>query len=113
MLYQVNGGTFPTLFAIAMDYLLIQASAVPCERIFSSSAETDTKKRNRISPVLMEALQMLKLYLKEEHLSFTKAWMTTEIEMMEDVPDEDLLQKLFEGVDPQRAMDEAIRSIVD
>src|ERR1700678_3810100 len=54
---QVNEGSFPTLFAIAMDYLPIQASAVPCERIFSSSAETDTKKRNHISPLLMEALQ--------------------------------------------------------
>jgi hypothetical protein len=48
------------IFAIAMDYLPIQASSIPCERIFSSSTETDTKKRNRISPILMEALQMLK-----------------------------------------------------
>jgi hypothetical protein len=69
---------FPTLFAMAMDYLPIQASAVPCERIFSSSAKTDTKRRNCISPPLMEALQMLKSYLKKEHLNFTAAWMTTE-----------------------------------
>lgn len=110
---QVNGGTFPTLFAIAMDYLPIQASAVPCERIFSSSAETDTKKRNRISPVLMEALQMLKLYLKKERLSFTNAWMTTEKEMTLDIPDEDALQKLFEGIDPQHAMEEVIQLIDD
>ncbi len=27
---------------MAMDYLPIQASAVPCERVFSSSAETNT-----------------------------------------------------------------------
>ena len=45
---KTNHETFPTLFKIAMDYLPIQASAVPCEQIFSSSAETDTKKRNRI-----------------------------------------------------------------
>jgi hypothetical protein len=52
--------TFPTLYAIALDFLPIQASSVPSERVFSSSAETDTLRRNRIKPILMEALQMLK-----------------------------------------------------
>jgi hypothetical protein len=56
---------------MAMDYLPIQASAVPCERVFSSSAETDTKKRNRIKPELMEALQILKFALKKDRLNFT------------------------------------------
>jgi hypothetical protein len=65
---------FPTVFAIAMDYLPIQASAVPCERVFSSSSETYTKKRNRISPVLMEALQMVKFSVKKERLNFTAGW---------------------------------------
>ena len=60
--------TFPTIFRIAMDYLPIQASAVPCERVFSSSAETNTKKQNRISPALMEALQVLKFSLKKDCL---------------------------------------------
>ena len=60
--------TFLTIFCIAMDYLPIQASAVPCERVFSSSTETDTKKRNRISPALMEALQVLKFSLKKDCL---------------------------------------------
>ncbi|KIK12635.1 hypothetical protein PISMIDRAFT_120519, partial [Pisolithus microcarpus 441] len=58
--WEVNHTQFPTIFTIAMDYLPIQASSVPCERVFSSSADTDTKKRNLISPILMEALQMLK-----------------------------------------------------
>jgi len=53
-----------------MDYLPIQASAVPCERVFSSSSETDTKKRNRIKPELMEALQILKFALKKDRLDF-------------------------------------------
>ena len=60
--------TFLTIFHIAMDYLPIQASAVPCERVFSSSAKTDTKKWNRISPALMEALQVLKFSLKKDRL---------------------------------------------
>ena len=57
---QLNQASQVTWFAIAMDYLPIQASAVPSERIFSSSAQTDTARRNRIKPILMESLQMLK-----------------------------------------------------
>jgi hypothetical protein len=85
---QMKGKTFPTVFRIAMDYLPIQASAVPCERVFSSSAETDTKKRNRISPTLMEALQMLKFHLKKDRLNFTKGWATSHQQLLEDEPDE-------------------------
>jgi hAT family C-terminal dimerisation region len=107
---QINGAAFPTLFVMAMDYLPIQASAVPCERIFSSSAETNTKKRNRISPLLMEALQMLKFHLKKERLNFMQGWTTSEKLMTEDDPDVDLLRKLLEG-DYQDALDSVIRSI--
>ena len=63
--------TFLTIFCIAMDYLPVEAFAVPCERVFSSSAETDTKKRNHIKPELMEALKILKFALKKEHLNFS------------------------------------------
>lgn len=72
---------FPTIFAIAIDYLPIQASAVPCERVFSSSSETDTKKWSRISPVLMEALQIVKFLLKKERLNFTEGWAASQKEM--------------------------------
>ncbi|KIM87798.1 hypothetical protein PILCRDRAFT_63202, partial [Piloderma croceum F 1598] len=103
----INGNTFPTLFAMAMDYLPIQASSVLCERIFLSSAETDTKRRNHISPLLMEALQMLKFYLKKERLNFTAGWTTTEKQMMDDNADEDLLLKLLDS-GYQDALDRAI-----
>ena len=95
---------------MAMDYLPIPASAVPCKRVFSSSAETDTKKRNRVSPLLMEALQMVKFHLKKEHLNFTKTWMTDQKEMMEDELEEDLLDKLLKD-NSDDAMDNAIQSI--
>ena len=65
-----------------LDYLPIQASAVPCERVFSSSAETDTKRRNRIHPVLMEALQMLKFSLKQKRLDFTAGLATPDCDMV-------------------------------
>jgi len=70
-----------------MDYLPIQASAVPCERVFSSSAETDTKKRNRLRPELMEALQVLKFALKKGRLDFTAHLQVPEHSMTRDGPD--------------------------
>jgi hypothetical protein len=68
-----------------MDYLPIQASSVPCKCIFSSAGETDTKKRNRISPALMEALQMLKFLLKKKCLDFMAGWKTTEAAMLGEI----------------------------
>lgn len=95
---------------MAMDYLPIQASAVPCERIFSSSAETDTKRRNRINPPLMEALQVLKFHLKKERLDFTRSWITAEKEMIDDDPETDLLDTLL-GENPQDGLDKVINQI--
>jgi hypothetical protein len=55
-----------------MDILPIQASSVPCERVFSSGKETRSARRNRISPDLMEALQLLKFSVKQGRgLNFT------------------------------------------
>ena len=76
------------LFAIAMDYLPIQATSVPCEHVFFSAKETDTAKRNRMSPVLMEALQMLKFVLKKQCLNFMDGWAVPE-EAMREVPKSD------------------------
>lgn len=62
---------------MCLDYLPIQASSVPCERAFSSSAETDTKRRNRISPDLFEALQVVKFHIKKKRLNFMEPWTAT------------------------------------
>lgn len=53
-----------------MDVLPAQASAVPCERVFSSSKETDGLRRAAISPILMEVLQILKFSFRADRLSF-------------------------------------------
>ena len=37
---------------------------MPCERVFSSSKETITARRNALSPCLIEALQLLKYTTK-------------------------------------------------
>ncbi|KAJ6524314.1 hypothetical protein B0H19DRAFT_597439 [Mycena capillaripes] len=54
--WQANQPRHPTIFALAVDILPIQGSAVPCE-CFSSSAETDTVRRHRTAPDLREAPQ--------------------------------------------------------
>ena len=58
-----------------MDIIPIQASSVPCERVFSSSKETVSARRNTLSPDLMEALQLLKFATKQGRgLYFTEGW---------------------------------------
>lgn len=71
---QSHQDIYPRLFRAALDYLPAQASSVPAERIFSAGGETDARRRNRISPDLMEQLQMLKFMLKKVRLDFTSAW---------------------------------------
>jgi hypothetical protein len=63
---------YPTLFALSLDILPIQASAVPCERVFSSAKATMASRRSRIKPELMEALQLLKFSIRDGRpLDFT------------------------------------------
>jgi len=58
---QVSETLYPLMFQVALDVLPVQASAVPCERVFSSSSkETCTDRRNRILPKLLEVLQIIK-----------------------------------------------------
>lgn len=69
---KTNRNNYPTLYKIALDYLPVQASSVPCERVFSSSGDTDTTKRNRIDYNFFESLQILKYGFKKERLNFTR-----------------------------------------
>ncbi|KIJ40638.1 hypothetical protein M422DRAFT_146415, partial [Sphaerobolus stellatus SS14] len=52
---------YPNLSKMAIDYLAIQGSATPVKRVWSSAADTDTKKCNRLSSEHLEALQLLKM----------------------------------------------------
>ena len=96
---------------MSLDFLPIQASAVPSKHVFSSSVETNTKKRNRINPVLMEALQMRKLALKQSRLDFTKYWATLEFDLPEQEPEigQDLLADLLSGHNSKDIIDKIIQ----
>lgn len=54
-----------------MTVLAIPATSVPSERVFSSSGRTDTAARNRMAPVVMEALQFLKFRYRKRKLDFS------------------------------------------
>jgi hypothetical protein len=93
---------------MAMDYLLIQATSVPCECVFSSAKEMDTAKRNWMNPTLMEALQLLKFSLKKEWLNFMDRWSTSEATLqVTSPPTHDLLGFLSAG-DPNATMDDIL-----
>ncbi len=73
-----------------MNYLPIQGTAVPSERVFSSSSETTTKRRNQLQLEMMEALQMLKFLRKKERLDWMGKLMVTETELIGEVQSEAL-----------------------
>ncbi|KAI0719418.1 hypothetical protein C8T65DRAFT_736744 [Cerioporus squamosus] len=55
-----------------------QASSVPCEQVFSSSKETITQRRTKMSPDLLSELQLLKFSYKQNRLSFTSSLVADE-----------------------------------
>jgi hypothetical protein len=77
MMLQLHVEEFPNIFKIVINYLLIQASAVLCERVFSSLAETDTSRQNHIKLILMEVLQIIKYCKKKECINFMLDWTET------------------------------------
>jgi hAT family C-terminal dimerisation region len=72
---QMRENRYPHLFMVAMTVLAIPATSVPSERVFSSSGRTDTAARNRLSPFMMEALQVLKFNQRNKVLDFRSAFM--------------------------------------
>jgi hypothetical protein len=77
-LAQESEMSYPLMFRVALDILPVQASAAPCERIFSSSKETCIVRRSLLSASLVEILQVLKQLYKEERLDFTSHWIAKE-----------------------------------
>ena len=47
---------YPKLFKLAMQYLSVPASSVPCERVFSKAGNIMTQKRNRLSSMKLKEI---------------------------------------------------------
>jgi hypothetical protein len=69
------------LWKIVLNILPAQASAVPCEHIFSSSKGTNTLHLSNLSPIIMEILQILKFIFQNNHLSFIENLVSMEEEL--------------------------------
>ncbi|KAF7363239.1 Dimer-Tnp-hAT domain-containing protein [Mycena venus] len=80
---------YPILFRMACDYLAIQGSATASERAFSSGALTATRRRNRLSPEMFEALQLLKSAYRNGHIEASEEARNRVIDFL-DVFDGDL-----------------------
>ncbi|KAG6823043.1 hypothetical protein H0H92_011601 [Tricholoma furcatifolium] len=104
---------------MAMDFLAIQASSVPSERVFSSAAETDTSRRNRIRPLLMEALQTIKFSIRQESCAdFTSEYRVMRAEELEIAPSpldtQHLVNQLVSSSNKEerdKAMDEILKIV--
>ena len=99
-LLQANQHRFPLIYRVALDIMPAQASAVPCERVFSSSKETDTLRRTNLSPDLMERLQVMKhLYLQRrgEKLDFSRGRLASESDLAPAVSAEQIDRMVAEG----------------
>lgn len=117
LILQHHSRKYPTLYRIALDVLPAQASAVPCERAFSSSKETLTKRRNRLSPALVEALQHLKFLVRQQRLNFMLEQDVTEEELSIEERDaqmtvtREMIRDAIEADDPENALQEIIGDI--
>ena len=66
MLCQCNSSRYPVWASLARDYLPIMASSVSSERAFSSAGITISKRRTRLKPDIVEALQFLKCLYRHD-----------------------------------------------
>lgn len=57
--WQKREALYPRLSKLAKRYLVIPASSVPCERVFSKAGELITDRRNRLSPTHVNELLFL------------------------------------------------------
>jgi len=71
----------PLLYATTMDVLPMQASSVPCKRVFSSSKETNMLRWSQLSPETMEMFQVLKFQYHSRRLDFNNKWIASEAKL--------------------------------
>ena len=65
---QIHGRRYPTWHSLARDYLAIMASSVSSESAFSAAGITISKRRNRLTGDIVEALQCLKTLIHQDLL---------------------------------------------
>ncbi|KIO18681.1 hypothetical protein M407DRAFT_31665 [Tulasnella calospora MUT 4182] len=61
--WKMHASEYPQLSKMAIDYLAIQGSATPVERVWSSAGKTDTKRCNRSHPLALKPSNFSKLVI--------------------------------------------------
>ena len=82
---QWNAIRYPVWASLARDYLPIMGSSVSSERAFSSAGITISKRRSRLKPDIVEALQFMKCAYRRELLFREEP--STASEMEQEFPD--------------------------
>jgi hypothetical protein len=80
-LTQWNSSRYPVWASLARDYLPIMASSISSERAFSSAGVTISKRRSRLKPDIVEALQFLKCLHRRELIYQEEPSMMSESQM--------------------------------
>jgi hypothetical protein len=80
-LSQWNSTRYPVWASLAWDYLPIMASSVSSKRTFSSAGITISKRRSRLKPDIVEALQFLKCLNRRELIYREEPSMVSESHM--------------------------------
>jgi hAT family C-terminal dimerisation region len=78
-LAQNHTKVYPTLARIALDILPVQASSVPCERLFSAGKLVASDRRSRLGAERFEELQMLKFNWRQSLVDLA-AWNSDQVE---------------------------------
>ena len=81
---------------MAINVLAMQASSVPCERLFSSGKLSATRLRSRLTSKLTEQIQILKSHWKPEIFAYTDGNTRDEIVNLDDSDSESLIDILAE-----------------
>ena len=82
---QWNTTRYDVWASLAHDMLPIMASSVSSERAFSSAGITISKRRNRLKPDIIEALQFLKCMYRRELLFQEEPSTVLEVEGYDDL----------------------------
>jgi hypothetical protein len=80
---QWNSTRYDVWASLARDILPIMASSVSSERAFSSAGITISKRRNRLKPDIVEALQFLKCIYRRDLLFREEPSTELEVELDE------------------------------
>ncbi len=63
--WKTHSSEYPNLSKLALDYLCIQASSVPCEQLFSIAGQVLCKSRNRLTGESVRACICLRSWISE------------------------------------------------